>query len=370
MLDQANGSGVNITLAWVWAILLLLFPANLLPLMQVSIGNDTRYGYIFSGVQALMTEHWPLLALMFAAFVLLFPFVYIGLMTGVLTTLRLGYRPMWLGRAFRYALNLRLWAMPDVLVLAGLVVFMRTQVQMQSQVVWGGWCLIAASVLTVIMPFTFSQHNVWRHIMPDRPEPPSGPAISCDACNLILPLYRENTPCPRCQKRLYMRRPNSLSHTAALVIASYVLYFPSYYYPMSVTLQPSGVQQYTIMQGVRELVQGGYWELAIIIFTASVIIPMLKLIGLSWLLISVRNPSRRALVLRTRLARVIHKIGRWSYTDPFIAALMVPLISFSGLADVHLGDAALPFALVVTFTMLASRSFDARLMWDAAEGHI
>ena len=370
LLEQETGSGITVALAWSWAILLLLFPANLLPLMQVLIGHDKREGYIISGVKALLFEHWPLLSLMFAAFVLVLPFLYITLITGVLTTLQAGYKPRLLGRLFRYAQAIRLWAMPDVLVLAGLVVFMRTQVQMQSQVEWGGWCLIAASLLLILLPQAYTEHNVWRRIMPDRAEPTDEAAISCDACNLILPLSREGGNCPRCQHRLHLRRPNSLNRTAALVVASYVLYFPSYYYPMSITVQPNGVQHYTIMEGVHELLQAGYWELAAIIFTASVLIPMLKLIGLSWMLMSVRYPSTRLLVTRTRLARVIHRIGRWSNTDPFTAALMVPLISFSGLANVQLGKAALPFALVVTLTMLASRSFDTRLMWDAAEAHL
>lgn len=367
MLDQFNESGLTVALAWSWASLLLLFPTNLLPLMAVSIGDERSHGYIASGAQALFNEHWPLLALMFAAFTIVFPFLYVGLMTTVLTTVHLGYRPKWAGRLFRYAHDIRLWAMPDVLVLAGLVVFMRTQAQMQSHIEWGGWCLIATAVLLILMPASFAEHRVWRLIAPDRSEPRNEPSLSCDVCNLILPLSMERKPCPRCRRRLHLRQPNALNRTAALVIASYVLYFPAYYYPMSTTVQPNGVQQYTIMQGVRELMNAGYWELAVIIFTASVLIPMLKLIGLSWLYISVHYPSRRRLVLRTHLARIIHRIGRWSNTDPFVAALMVPMISFHGTANVHLGEAALPFALVVTLTMLASRSFDSRLMWDAAE---
>ncbi|AWN17142.1 paraquat-inducible protein A [Salinisphaera sp. LB1] len=367
LLDQFNESGLSVALAWSWASLLLLLPANLLPLMQVSIGHDRRAGYISSGVHALVAEHWPLLALMFAAFTIVFPFLYVGLITTVLTTLHLGYRPKWVGRLFRYAHQIRLWAMPDVLVLAGMVVFMRTQVQMQSHIEAGGWCLISASVLLILMPHSFAGHRVWRLIAPDLPEPRNESSLSCDVCNLILPLSMEQKRCPRCRRRLYLRKPNALNRTAALVAASYVLYFPAYYYPMSTTVQPNGVQQYTIMQGIRQLVNAGYWELAVIIFTASVLIPMLKLIGLSWLYMSVRYPSNRALVLRTHLARIIHRIGRWSNTDPFIAALMVPMISFHGIANVHLGKAALPFALVVTLTMLASRSFDTRLMWDAAE---
>jgi len=370
LLDLSERLDLTIGLAWTWAIFLLLFPANLLPLMQATLGEDTRVNYLSSGVTALWGDHWPFLALMFAAFAIVIPFIRAGLVLLVLTAIAIHRRPPWLGRAFRYAEALRLWAMPEVVILAGLVIFMRTSFQLQGQVEWGGWCLMAAAFLSMLTPWALSPHRVWRAISPDREEPNGAPTISCDACNLVLPLSAERTPCPRCRRRLHLRKPNAMQRTAALVVAGYVLYFPAYYYSMSYTMQPGGVQQHTIIDGVKELAGAGYWELAVIIFTASILIPMFKLIGLSWLLMSVHFPSKRTLVLRTRLYRVIHKIGRWSNTDPFIVALMTPLLSFGGIVEVHAGKAALPFALVVTVTMLASRSFDSRLMWDAAEGHI
>lgn len=370
LLDLSERLDLTIGLAWTWAIFLLLFPANLLPLMQASIGNNSRENTLFSGVTAIWGDHWPFLALIFGAFAIILPFVRSGLLLIVLSTIAGKRRPPWLGRIYRYAEAVRLWAMPDVVILAGLVLYMRTSLQMSGHVMWGGWCLIAAAFLSVLTPWALSPHRVWREIMPDQEEPGDGPTISCDVCNLVLPLSAENTPCPRCHRRLHLRKPNAMQRTTALVVTGYVLYFPAYYYPMSYTMQPGGVQQHTIIDGVEELAHAGFWELAVIIFIASIVIPMFKLVGLTWLLVSVHFPSSRYLVLRTRLHRIIHKIGRWSNTDPFIVALMTPLLSFSGFVEVHAGKGALPFALVVIVTMLASRSFDSRLMWDAAEGHL
>lgn len=370
LLDQADDTGLNLGLAWMIAVFLLLFPANLLPLMEASLQARTHSVTISSGVGMLWRAHWPILAMMYAAFTMVFPFVRVAMLLVVLLTLRTSYRPSWLGRVYRYSQALRLWAMPDVLVLAGFVIYMRTMVELSATLDWGGYCLIALAVLLIFSPWCLPSHKIWRSIMADRPEPAGEPAMSCDACNLIMPLSAERQPCPRCQRRLHLRKPNAMHRTAALVAASYVLYFPAYYYPMSYSIQPDGVKEHTILEGVRELMQAGYWELAAIIFTASVLIPLLKLIGLSWLVMRVYHPSKRALVFRTKLSRVIHRIGRWSNTDPFIVGLMAPLMSFRGVVDVHVGKAALPFALVVTLTMLASRSFDARLMWDAAEEHL
>mgnify|MGYP000745304560 CR=1 FL=1 len=369
VLDSAD-SGITAALAWITALLFLLIAANAVPVGEVMLAGQTHIGYIASGVVELGSEDWPVLSLMFALFVIVFPIVRTGTLVMVLVAIWLRRRPHWLGRLYRLSQNLKLWSMPDVMVLAGLVIFARTQVQLNSQVLVGGWCLVAAAFLNMLVPWLLSPHHVWRKIMPDRNPPQNEAAMSCDACDLIVPLSMENTPCPRCRRVLWLRKPNALNRATALVLASYVLFFPAYYYPMSYSIQPNGVQPHTIISGVERLFSAGFWPAGIIIFSASILIPILKLIGLSWLLISVKLPTQRGLALRTRFHRLIHGIGRWSNTDPFIVALMGPMISFPSLANVHVGRAALPFALIVTLTMLASRFFDARLMWDAAYEHL
>lgn len=369
VLDSAD-TGINSALAWVLALFFLLIAANAVPIGHIMLADETRTVYIASGVVELGREDWPVLALTYALFVIVFPLARTGSLAAVLSAIAIDRRPPWLGRLYRYSWNLRLWAMPDVLVLAGLVIFMRTQVQLTSEVLIGGWCLVAAAFLNLLVPWLISTHHVWREIMPDRPPPTDEPAISCDACDLIAPLSAENTRCPRCRRHLRLRKPNALHRTTAFVLASYVLFFPAYYYPMSYTVTPNGIRSHTIISGIERLFSSGFWLAGAIIFCASVMIPLLKLVGLSWLVLSVRFPTKWGLALRTRFHRVIHYIGRWSFTDPFIVALMAPAISFGSLADAHIARAALPFALVVALTMLASRFFDARLMWDAAYAHL
>jgi paraquat-inducible protein A len=368
VLDRAD-SGLLAAFAWTSALFLLLLAANIEPVGEVFLAGKASTAHIASGVPVLVSEGWLFLALLYGLFTVLFPLVFSGMLAVVLGLLCLRVKPRGIGRMFRLCESIRLWAMPDVLVLAGLVIFSRTQIQLGSSVLIGGWCLIAAAVLMLLLPWLLASHHVWRRIMDDRSPPTDDPAISCDVCNLVMPLAAENKRCPRCRRRLWLRKPNSVNRATALVLASYILYFPSYYFPMSYSVQPNGIEYHTILSGVERLFSAGYWEGGVIIFMASIVIPLVKLIGLSWLLLSVRYPTMRGLVLRTRLHRVIHHIGRWSNTDPFVVSLMAPMITFPGLAEVHVDKAALPFALVVTLTMLASRSFDARLMWDAAEKH-
>jgi paraquat-inducible protein A len=115
-----------------------------------------------------------------------------------------------------------------------------------------------------------------------------------------------------------------------------------------------------------ELFQAHLWPLGVLIFCTSIAIPLLKLAGLSWCLISVWHGSRHRLVPKTRLCRLIDEIGRWSCVDVFTIAVFLPLMQFGGMVSTDAAIGAAPFLLVVVITMLASHTFDPRLMWDAA----
>ena len=138
LLDTVEPMDLTLGLAWTLAIFVLLFPANLLPLMQASLGTQSRVNYISNGVSALWSDHWPVLAIMFALFAIVFPFVRAALMLLVLGCIRRGRCSARVGRMFRLAQAIELWAMPDVLVLAGFVVYMRTNVQLEGHIEWVG----------------------------------------------------------------------------------------------------------------------------------------------------------------------------------------------------------------------------------------
>jgi paraquat-inducible protein A len=124
----------------------------------------------------------------------------------------------------------------------------------------------------------------------------------------------------------------------------------------------------TILGGVRELISNGLWPLAVIVFTASILVPLMKLFGLSLMLVMTRGRSRRWLIGRTRLYRFIDFIGRWSSIDLFMISILVALVQFGALTRVRPESGAMAFASVVVVTMFASRCFDPRIMWDATGG--
>ena len=149
------------------------------------------------------------------------------------------------------------------------------------------------------------------------------------------------------------------------MIAGFALYIPSNVYPMSIATQLGENVPHRIVDGIMELFQAGLWPLGILIFCTSIAIPFIKLAGMSWFLISIRRKSAHNLVLKTKLSRFIDEVGRWSNVDVFTIAVFVPVLHFGTLASAHAAPGATAFILVVLLTMIASRTFDPRLMWDA-----
>lgn len=172
--------------------------------------------------------------------------------------------------------------------------------------------------------------------------------------------------CPRCAAVVHLREPHSLARCWGLVIAAYLLYIPANLLPVLESSALGVARSDTILSGAVQLVHDGAWPLALVILVASVGVPLAKLLILTWLLASVQADSRAHLRRRTRAARLIEAIGRWSMIDIYVGSLLVGLVRFEPFAWVGPGPGAIAFGAVVVLTMMASRAFDPRLLWDAA----
>jgi paraquat-inducible protein A len=192
--------------------------------------------------------------------------------------------------------------------------------------------------------------------------------IGCRSCHLLSqrPGLEESgrIVCPRCGAPLHQRKPNSVARTWALVLAAYVLYVPANVLPMTKVTSLGKTQVDTIMSGVIYFIQTGMWPLALVIFIASIMVPLLKLIILTYLLISVHRGSRWRRVERTRLYRITEAVGRWSMLDVYVVSILVALVALGAFASIEAGPGAVFFASVVVTTMFAAMSFDPRLIWD------
>ena len=174
--------------------------------------------------------------------------------------------------------------------------------------------------------------------------------------------------CPVCSKHLHTRKPHALQNTVALLLTAIVLYIPANLLPIMATVEFGQAQQNTIVQGVLLLLHHGSYPTAAIIFLASVVVPIAKIITLAWLCwtVSRRHPHRAA--ERERLYRATEFIGRWSMVDVFVVALLVALVQITGVLSIQPGSAALAFCGMVVATMLAADTFDPRLIWDHVDG--
>ena len=175
--------------------------------------------------------------------------------------------------------------------------------------------------------------------------------------------------CPRCGSVVHLRKPDSIARTWAFIFAAAIMYIPANLLPIMVTETLFGRQADTIMSGVAYLWHSGSWPLALIVFIASVAVPLLKLATLTMLVLSVQLQFWKEALPRARLYRMVEFIGKWSMLDIFVVAVMVALVQLKILATITVGPATLPFAAVVVLTMVASECFDPRLIWDAQEKH-
>ncbi len=196
--------------------------------------------------------------------------------------------------------------------------------------------------------------------------------VSCHSCSLLFlnkgihRLNMANMKCHRCGAILHERKQNSLNRTVALLVAAFIFYIPANVLPVMTVTSFGREQADTIMSGVIHLVVTGMWPPAIVVFIASIIVPVMKLLILTFLVISVKKKSNWRPLERTYLYRMTEISGRWSMIDIFVITILIALVDMGSMATVEAESGALFFAAVVIITMFAAMSFDPRLIWDGA----
>jgi paraquat-inducible protein A len=356
---------VEAPLALAGASLVLVLATLAWPLMTVSSLGAERHSWLDTCVTALWDQGFLSLATLVAAFTVALPCTYLGLLVWVLAALRfdLGDR---LGPLFRWVQLLRPWMMIEVFLVGCFVAYSRIKVVATIEIGVGGWCLLGASLLFLLALTQLDARTVWEALPVDAAVGKGEDTIACTVCDLVVTRAVEGSKCPRCSATLHLRKPDAIRRTTALVVTGFLLYVPANVIPVLTTVRLGRSDENTILSGVLELVHNDLWPLAIIVFSASIILPLLKLCGLTWMLIATHLRSRRLLVGRTRFYRMIDLVGRWSNIDVFAVSVLIAALRFGALTEVHAGSGLVAFAAVVIITMVATSVFDTRLMWDAA----
>lgn len=196
--------------------------------------------------------------------------------------------------------------------------------------------------------------------------------VACHLCEMVCEGRSEcetqRLDCPRCGSTLRVRKRHAHARSAAYLIAALALYIPANVYPVMYTKMLGNEADSTIIGGIAEFWESGSWDIAILIFLASVAVPCTKFIALGYLLWN-RNTSEHALVGKTRLLKFVEGIGYWSMLDVLVVAIVAALIQFQALGEAEPRLGIVFFGSVVVLTMLSALSFDGRLTWDRKVDH-
>lgn len=278
---------------------------------------------------------------------------------------------------FRYGMRVldvvASWSMVPVLMLGILVAIVKLA-GLASLVVGPG--LWAFGVLTFLLTglSRLSAQRLWLYAEDEHLVPQSGAGlargvdgVACLSCGYVQNVDSTGRvqACQRCGAKARRRKPNSISRTWALAIAAAILYIPANILPVMQIRSPvGGTVAHTILGGVVELWNLGSWGLALIVFVASVVVPMTKILALMVLMVKREWQGVAIQRQRTRLYELVEFIGQWSMLDVFVVILLAAMANFPGMSQVTAGPGAVSFGVVVILTMLAATSYDPRQGWD------
>lgn len=279
-------------------------------------------------------------------------------------------------RIARALTRLTPWMMADVFVIGALVSLIKIAGMASVDLGLSFWSFCVYALMLILTIRSIDTDWMWFSLAGE-PLAPTGchagqPAAEqsltgCPTCGLVNRLsHFGRGRCERCGEPLRFRSPHSLQKTWALLAAATIFYIPANLYPIMTTTSLGNQTPSTIIGGVMIFLGHGDWPIALIIFTASVVVPIGKVLALGWLCMTVkRSGEPQYKHKRQKLYRITELIGRWSMIDVFVVAILVSLVHAGSLLAITPGPAALAFSAVVVITMLAANSFDARMIWDA-----
>jgi paraquat-inducible protein A len=359
--------------------------AQFFPIVELQVGGYSTSATLLGSIKVLWHEKMQAVAAVVFLFTILLPAVELGSLLYVTMALRDGRRPPGFDYLLRAVGTARRWGMTEVLMI-GILITIVKMTSLAQVLLQPGLFAFGALTLMLAIVVSFDPKLLWNigeHLPgPGRPRlsqrefkyksVPGGAHLeACHSCGLVasVPRSARHQHCERCGAKLHRRRPDSIGRTWAFLLAATILYIPAMLLPVMYTDSLFGKEDDTIISGVLLFWNSGSQALAVIIFVASIVVPVLKLAALTLLALTAQRRSRWRPHQRTSLYRVVEFVGRWSMLDIFVITLTVALVRFQTLAVITAGPGALAFCAVVVLTMLASMQFDPRLIWDATDSN-
>lgn len=341
--------------------LLLFIPAHYFDFLTIRLVGVMIPASLPSGILALVNDGYPALALLVFFCSSLAPLLVLTSM--VMTHLALHYH--WFS-TFRYSLliiqKLKPWTMIDVFLVSVAISCFKLSDYADIFIGPALYSLVLLQSLTVLLISRVSVQRYWEAWQPESQlQTETNKQVHCHHCHLS---QCASAHCVRCHHRLHARKPLSIQRTWAFILAASVAIIPANLMPISVFITNGQRLEDTIFSGVAALINSGMYGIAAIIFIASIVVPVIKILGLMYLLLAIQ--FHRSLYHRQRMLifYVIKWIGKWSVMDLFVISIMLTLIDRGQLLDFTPGYGAIAFGCVVVLTMFAAESLDPRLIWD------
>jgi len=372
-LWRMRRSPFEFPIACALAGLLFYIYAIVAPFLEITAYGRFQLARIETGPVQLTLQNFEIVGILVMAVTVVFPGAKLGLMLITLIGMETRLLPArFLKLLFRWYVPISPWAMVDVYLLGFLVAYTRLTAIASVHLDTALYALIGLMISLAAADAALDNEAVWRALdrmdgtAPAMPTDGTAQIIGCHSCGLVN-RADPGDHCRRCRATLRWRKPDSIARCWAYVAAAILLYIPANIYPVMLITQLANTHPFTIMAGIVELADYGLWPLALLVFLASITIPLMKLLILVYMLITTQLGSAEHLLGRTRAFRIIDFIGRWSMIDVFMISILVALVRFNQFANIQADIGAPCFAAVVVLTMFAVECFDPRLMWDAAD---
>ncbi|WP_018275612.1 paraquat-inducible protein A [Teredinibacter turnerae] len=371
VLHSAEPRRLELASALSVTALILFICANTLPFLTLDVGSQSQTVTILDGFFALLERQQWILAGVVITTIFLFPLIEIFAFLYLLIPYSYNRHLPGQRIVLRWLVIAESWSMLEVFMLAMVVGSVKMADMAVLHLDEGAYTFFALVAVLILTFVKLNRRHLWSWINTNNyfSMSPDEIVYDCRICHAMVgeSIIDRTHECPRCHSEIHRRIPHSLQKSTALVIAAAVLYVPANVLPIMTYSTLGETETDTIFSGVVELIQQELWGVAIIVFTASILVPMAKLIILSYLIWSVKAGVKRGAKQRAFLFKLTEIVGRWSMVDVYVVTIFVSLVQFGFVYTVEPEAAIIAFGAVVILTMVAAEAFDPRLIWDVLD---
>ncbi len=364
-------------IAYGFAAIIMFVLSNAFTFMSFSAKGVGQEMTFLQCITTLVDQGYLFLGAVLSLTLIGLPLVYMGSIMLVLWRVDKDLHSNALRSLGRLLCRIKPWLMVDVFLIGVLISLVKLMGMADIKMGLSFWAFVGYTLLLIKMISSLDRMWLWQRLFgpselhgvtvdDDEASAKSAGLVGCHICGALSEAGADS--CKRCGEHLHSRKPGGLNRTWALLFTSIILYVPANLYPIMDTVFLGDDSPSTILGGVLVLWAMGSYPIAAVIFFASVVVPLVKILALLWLCYMVQRGQGTSPLGKLKLYRMTEFVGRWSMIDVFVVAILAGLIRLDNLMTIYPGPAAVAFAGVVLVTMVAAMSFDSRLIWDLQQG--